>query len=233
MGVSAAPISVRIRTMAAVAEKPQVLAPAGDRFLLTGISWETYERLLEDLDRSGRRFKLTYDLGDLEIEMPLELHEILKCIVSQLLEMYLIEAGVPFMPTGATTWKRRIKEKGLEADESYYIQNVKIAESAEAVDLEREPPPDLAIESEVTKPLLPKLPVYAGLGVREIWHAKGDLTVDFLKLNEAGEYIPVDGSIAVPFFTPSMLADWIRRRMNTSHYATLQQFRSEVLAKIR
>lgn len=220
--------------MVATVEHPQPTAAAlGHRFLLSGISWDTYERLLTDLERSGRRFRLTYDCGELEIEMPLELHEMIITIIRVLLEQYLLEAGIAHMPTRATTWKRRMKEKGLEADESYYIQNVGIAENVETIDIDREPPPDLAIETEVTLPLLPKLPVYAGLGVPEIWHAKGDLTVQFLRLEASGKYVSIDRSIAVPFFTPTMLSEWLHRRAKSTHFSTLQQFRAEVLAKVR
>ena len=214
--------------MSTLAENGAKLAPEGERVVLSGISWGTYESLVAELEAAGRHVKMTYDDGDLEMQMPTRLHEIIIEFLRSLVEQYCVETGVNFMPTGATTWKRRQVQKGLEADASYYFQHVDVGESATDENLDRCPPPDLAIETEVTRPLVPKLPVYAALGVGEIWHIKADLSAKILLL-DGGSYHPADHSIAAPLFTPQLLTLWLGRRMAGEHFKTLIAFRSEVL----
>ena len=45
-----------------------LLAPPAEIIHLSGISWETYETLLEEM--SDRRLRLTYNRGNLEVMAP-------------------------------------------------------------------------------------------------------------------------------------------------------------------
>lgn len=58
---------------------------------------------------------------------------------------------------------------------------------------------------EVTGPLLPKLSVYAALGVPEIWHVKGDLNSEILHLNADGQYESRTHRAAAPLLTAAIL----------------------------
>lgn len=215
--------------MVTLTEPLSRLAPEGHRVLFSGISWETYERLSMEIEQSGRKCKITYDSGEMEVEMPTRLHEMIIEFVREMLTDYCKAKGIAYMPTGATTWRRRLKEKGLEADASFYIQRMEEAEAAADENLDLCPPPDLAIETEVTLPLLPKLPVYAGIGIPELWHIKGDFTTRILRLDERERYQPIEQSTAIPFFTPAIIQHWLERRAKGKHFETLQQFRKEVL----
>lgn len=202
-----------------------------DRVWLSGISWETYENLRDDLERSGRRLKLTYDSGELEIEVPGKIHEAVKAIVRMMLEAYLLDREIWFEPLSATLWKDRFRSKGLEADESYYFIHQKDRPASTAVDADGDPVPDMAIEVEITSPLLPKLPVYAALGVSEIWHIRTESEVEILELSD-GEYKTIPCSRFVPEFTPDLLKRYASLRIRTEDtLATLRQFRQDVLAK--
>lgn len=202
-----------------------------DRVWLSGISWETYENLRDDLERSGRRLKLTYDDGELEIEVPGKIHEAVKTIVRMMLEAYLLEREIWFEPLSATLWRDRLRSKGLEADESYYFIRHKDRPATAPVDADGDPIPDMAIEVEITSPLLPKLPVYAALGVAEIWHLRTESEVDILELFD-GKYRSVPRSRFVPEFTPELLKRYASLRIqNEDTLATLMQFRQDVLAK--
>lgn len=211
---------------------PSYPAVAGNRVLISGVSWDTYDRIRTDTDHAGDRIRLTYDAGLLELEMPSHLHEILLGITSQLLQQYLLHMGIDYSSAGSTTWKRQAEEKGLEADDCYYIQNVAAVIGKIEINLDQSPPPDLAIEAEVTRPLLPKLPVYAAIGVPEIWHVRDDERVEFLRLTDKG-YIPIERSSAVPFFTPSLLLTYFPLRLSGTTSATLQHFRENVLSRLQ
>lgn len=194
------------------------------RVILSGITWEMYEGLVDRLERAGRRLVLTYDDGELEVEMPSEIHELIKAFVRAMLEQYLIDAEMPFLPVGQTTCKRRLLGKGLEADGSYYLSNLNHISQAGDNDLERVPPPDLAIEVEVTMPLLDKLPVYAAIGIPDLWHIDESGQARILRL-ENGAYVEMPASREVPFFTAQMLTVWVTRRLKGEHFAELQSFR--------
>src|SRR5256885_1547745 len=84
------------------------------RFLLTNVSWEGYEKLLDEIGDNAVR--MVYDDGNLEFELPTELHERLTQLVGGLAVAALEFADIDFQPLGSTTWRRRPRAKGLEAD---------------------------------------------------------------------------------------------------------------------
>jgi Uma2 family endonuclease len=166
------------------------------RVTLRGVTWPLYEQLLAvTADGSSR---MTYDHGTLEIEMPSERHESLKWIAGRLIEAYAEETGVDYKALGSTTWRRQVIDGGLEADESYYIQNYQRVRGRE-VDLAVDPPPDLAIEIDLSPPDVEKTSVYTRLGVPEIWRWREErLTV--LVRQPDGSYAEQEASVALPAF---------------------------------
>lgn len=124
------------------------------RILLRGVSWEVYERLMED--NPGLRF--TYLAGDLEVMSPSDQHESEKTMLARLLEAYAEERDLVFNGFGSTTFRERAKERGLEPDECYVLQ---------AVPHPRRP--DIALEVVFTSWRLDKLEVYRGLEIPEVW----------------------------------------------------------------
>ena len=204
------------------------IADISDRLLLSDVSWQAYEAMLAEVERSGRHYKLTYDSGQMEIELPGDIHEIVKGFVRALLEAYLIDHDIDFVPLAGTTWQRRDIDKGLEADECYYIQNAHLIGSRTKLDLNHDPAPDLAIEIEATHPLLPKLPIYASMGIGEIWHIKTDGAIDVLTL-DGSRYQAARGSVAVPFFTIDRIRTYIALRHDIGHTQALRRFRDEAI----
>lgn len=98
----------------------ETLAPVEQRIQLSGISWQTYERLLAEL--SDRRLRLTYYRGNLEIMAPSPEHEFYKTIMGRFVETLAEELEVKIYPLGSTTFKRP-ELSGAEPDECFYIQN--------------------------------------------------------------------------------------------------------------
>lgn len=89
--------------------------------------------------------------------------------------------AIPRRSLGSTTWKRRELGKGCEADECYYILNHPRVRSRLEIDLSVDPPPDLVIETEVSRSPIGRMRIYAALGVPEIWRwAKRGLTAHVL-----------------------------------------------------
>src|SRR3989304_8025833 len=114
------------------------------RVLLSGISWSTFESLVAESQNHGTRF--TYDRGYLEMMSPAGEHERLKRLIGRMIEAATEELGIPISSASATTLKAEWEERGLEADESYYIANEPHVRGRDEIDLRVDPPPDLAIE---------------------------------------------------------------------------------------
>lgn len=71
-----------------------------------------------------------------------------------------------------------------------------------------DPPPDLAIEIEITRSVLNRLGIYAKLGVREVWRFDGEaLTV--LLLGPDGNYAPSPTSAAFPYLPMGEIARFL------------------------
>lgn len=166
------------------------------RVLLDGVSWTTYERLLKELN--DRPIHLTYDDGLLEIFMPGDEHERIKTITARLVEAYSDESGIDAEGLGSWTMKQKKLKKGLEPDECYYVANVKrVIGLKRKLDLRKDPPPDLAIEVDITAGSVPREPIYAALRVPEIWRYDGE-RVGVLLRRPDGTYAPAAASVAFP-----------------------------------
>jgi Uma2 family endonuclease len=180
--------------------------PLEERVVLRNVSWETYERLVEEIDNPGTR--LTYDEGLLEIMSPLEYHDRCKKLLGSLIDVLTEELDMSRRSTGSTTWKRRKKRKGLEADESYYLVSQPKVRGKKAVDLSVDPPPDLAIEVENTSSAVDKLGIYAALGVPEVWRFDGE-TLTIHGLQADGQYTEQDRSRFFPPEATVKMVEWI------------------------
>src|ERR1043166_8371613 len=127
--------------------------------VLDGISWETYESFLRDLEESGQHKRVTYDRGRMVIVTLLPKHEKWKSLLGAFVEAIADARQIPISTFGSTTWKREAKKRGLEANECFYIQHEQQMRDKLEIDLERDPPPDLCIEVDLRRTPLDKLAV--------------------------------------------------------------------------
>jgi len=180
------------------------LIPDENHQVLEGVSWETYESLLKDFEATGQRKRVTYDNGRMVIVSPLLKHESWKTLLGCIVEAICDARDIPIRTVGSTTWRRKKKKKGLEPDESVYIQHEKLVRSRLELDLKKDPPPDIAIEVDLRPYLKNKLNVYAGLGIPEVWCFDG-FELEMFALQDTQEYEKIDRSMALPFVKPSDL----------------------------
>lgn len=153
----------------------------GQRVLLRNISWDEFEQILDELGES-RASRLAYYKGMLEIMVPLAGHEDGKEIIGDLVKILLEELDIEFRSLGSTTFKRRDMASGVEPDACFYIQNEAVIRGKEKIDLNFDPPPDLAIEIDITSKSEIKNNSYQSLGVSELWIYDGrSLTINILQ----------------------------------------------------
>jgi len=149
------------------------------RILLHNASWETYERLLAEREerRSPRFF---YDRGVLEILSPSAEHDGVSRVIAALVELLAEEADTDLFNAGSTTFKREDLARGFEPDECFYFGGNagrvrELVAGKGNIDLDAgDPAPDLVVEVDIASPSLDKLPIYARLGVREVWRHAGN-----------------------------------------------------------
>ena len=198
--------------------------------LLRGVSWGTYERLLDEHNESaGPRF--TYDDGNLEI-MTLSIeHEDPNRTLASLVEFILCEWDVDFLSAGSNTFKSASLKKGFEPDTSFYIEQVERIRGKKRLDLAVDPPPELVIEIEVTEPLLPRLPIFAAMRVPEIWVSESD-TVRILRLDR-GRYREVKRSAALSPLSAEIITDFLQRRLEMKRPAWARAVREWAQAQRR
>lgn len=208
------------------------LSPSSSHSLveLENISWGLYELLLRELD--GQHVRITYDNGRMVLMSPLPIHEKLKRLLGSLIETTASTLDIPVAMLGSTTWKRRDIAKGLEPDECYYVQNEFRVREQDDFDLTRDPPPDLAIEIDITHSPLDRGSIYAGFGVNEVWRHDGQ-RIEFLKLNASGKYEPINVSEAFPNITPDLIDRFISLRKTMADTQVLARFRDWLVEHVK
>jgi Uma2 family endonuclease len=182
--------------MSTVEAPAPVLTQPAQRFVLNNVSWEQYGKFLEAIGENHVR--VTYDRGRLELMSPQSLHERYKHFFSLFLLALSKATGVKIYGMGSTTFRSPNADRGLEPDESYYIQSAAQVRDLTAVDLTVDPPPDLAIEIDITSSVLNRMEVYAGLGILEVWRCDGQVLEAYC-LGADRRYERTPNSAAFPF----------------------------------
>jgi len=155
-----------------------------NRIVLYNISWQKFANLLLDLGES-RTARVAYDNGVLEIMTPLPEHEYYKEIISDIIKDTAEVLELDYECYGSTTWKQELKKAGVEPDNCFYFQNEAMIRGKLQFDLNQDPPPDLAVEIDVTSKSLNRFPIYARLGVPEIWcYDSGEIKIYHLQGEE-------------------------------------------------
>jgi Uma2 family endonuclease len=182
----------------------QIETLAGQSTVLHEIDWQQFESILQDLG-DKRRSRIAYLNGVLEIAMPLPEHEKIKVLIGDFVKALLETMEIDFEGFGSTTFKRVDKLAGLEPDDCFYIQNNVAMRGIRKLDMTIDPPPDLAIEVDVTSKT--KFEVYRVLGVPELWLYDETLKIYIL---HDGDYVesqlsPIFGNLPIRDVIPQFL----------------------------
>lgn len=199
------------------------LATPTDVIHLSGISWQTYETLLQEL--SDRRLRLTYNRGTLEIMAPSPEHELGKEVLGRFVETLAEELKVQIYPLGSTTFKRP-ELSGAEPDKCFYIRNINAVRGKKRLDFTQDPPPDLMVEIDLTSRSSNRLQVYADLGVAEVWIYDGEFLI--IKQLQNGAYITSQTSqffLNVPI---PKIASFLQQAETMDYLELVKTFRSWV-----
>jgi Uma2 family endonuclease len=205
-------------------ELKRIRVPPGQRVLLQDVSWQEFEVILEDLGEH-RASRVAYDKGTLEIMTPLPEHETNKELVSDLVKALLEELDIEFCSLGSTTFQNKEMNKGIEPDNCFYIQNEAVVRGKNWLDLTIDPPPDLALEIDITSRTHPT--IYEALGVPELWRFENDtLQINVLK---EGKYIKSEYSPKFPSLPlVEIIPQYLKQCRTVGRNKTMRAFRAWV-----
>lgn len=205
------------------ASKGRSAEDSREHVLLYPVSWQTYVELNEHNARHA--LKMTFTDGRLEIMAPRRDHGIISHFLATMVTVTSEELNIPAVSYRDSTWKRTDMEKGLEADDCFYIQHAELADQKGVeMSIPENPPPDLAIETDITHSDLDKEAVYAALGVPELWRWD-DGMMRIRVLGENGRYGDSEASRALPVLTSRLIQEWVQRRLGEGEWKTRLAFR--------
>ena len=199
----------------------QLDVPPGHRVMFRDVSWQEFESILAELG-DHRAARLAYSKGTLEIRMPLPEHEVDKEIIGDMVKILLEELEIERECFGSTTFKRQDMAQGVEPDQSFYIQNYSQMIGKRRIDLSVDPPPDLAIEVDVTSKT--QLDAYEALAVPELWcYQQGRLQISVLR---DGKYVKTEVSSIFPELPLiEILSQFIQQSLTEGTSPALRAFR--------
>lgn len=211
--------------MTALVTKPigQLHLAPGSVVTIPGVTWHEFEAILTERIQH-KHGRIAYYQGTLEIMVPLPEHERPKELISDIVKALLKKQRIPYEPFGSTTFKQ-LGTAGIEPDACFYIQN-----ASQIIGRRRlqpgDPPPDLAIESDVTSKTT--IDAYKAIGVPEVWiFDSGHLKIYVLQENS---YVEKDQS---PTFPDISIVDIVNKTVERSwkigSYRALLEFEETVL----
>jgi Uma2 family endonuclease len=190
--------------------------------LLEGVTWETYQALLKDLG-NHRSSRLAYNQGILEIIMPSDFHEMINRLLEAIVRALTEELGMKIKGYGSTTLDREDLARGVEPDSCFYIQNVDQI-IGKKLDIPSDPPPDLAIEVDVTSSSRRRLGIDLQLQIPEVWRYTEQQGLVIYQL-QAGEYQECEFSPTFPMISGKVLQPFLQQANSEDDNAVIRALR--------
>jgi Uma2 family endonuclease len=215
-----------------IAQVPPPVPGGEQRLLLHAMSWQAYQTIGEVL-RDRPSLRLTYDRGSLEIMTTSPEHEKYKKRLSRILETLAEEFNLPLETAGNMTFQRPDLDQGLEADDCFWIEHEAQVRGKLKWDPDRDPPPDLALEIEVSRSALSRMSIYAALRVPQVWRFDGETLRAYL-LQPDQTYQPAERSPTFPSVPLQEIVRFLKPSESMDYLGVVRAFRAwlrELLAK--
>ena len=193
--------------LAAKPPPPAIDLDEVQHFVLDGVTWSFYEHLLKEI--GDRPIRVTFDDGTIEVMAPLSEHEIPKEFIGWMIKSLALLINRPMKLGGSTTFRRREKQKGLEPDDCYFFESAPKMQRVKRWNAKIHPAPDLAVEIDIFSRSIDREPIYAALGVRELWRYDGQNLRCYHLIDN--QYSLRKHSKAFPFLEVGLLRQFLDR----------------------
>ncbi len=205
--------------------------PLHPAMLVAGVTWSEYERVVAKRDLERRPVRITYSAGSLELVTHGNLHERYKSLLGRVVSALCEELNVPMVLGGNCTIRREDLDRGFEPDDWFYLgANATLMTEATAtrvLDFAHDPSPDLAIEVEITRSLLDRLPLFQAVRIPELWRFDGTRFEIWLFQND-NTYALAQQSRYFPAVTAAAIAGCLLDLATLDDAARLRRFRQWV-----
>ncbi|MCV3214409.1 Uma2 family endonuclease [Plectonema radiosum NIES-515] len=206
----------------------QIIVKPGHQTLLKDITWQQLENILEEMGEK-RAARISYSHGWLEIMVPLPEHEKDKEYIGDLVKILLEKLQIDFEALGSTTLKNERMRQAVEPDTCFYIQNQAAVIGKNRLDLNIDPPPDLAIEIDITSRT--RFDNYEILGVPELWrYTQKGLEISLL---QQGKYIKSESSPNFPDIPIiELVNEYVQQCLTIGRSQAIRNFRTLIANNI-
>ena len=115
-------------------------------------------------------------------------------------------------------------KRGFEPDASFYIQHAAAGHGHTAIDLDVDPPPDVIIEIDLSHPSLDKFPIYAALGVPEVWRYAEQQVHIYRRVDDT--YTEMTSSAILPGVTNAHLTEFVQTGLELPRLTWIRRVRA-------
>ncbi|MBE9128363.1 MULTISPECIES: Uma2 family endonuclease [unclassified Coleofasciculus] len=199
--------------------------PPGGEVILRHQTWLDYEKLLESRqDKAAIKIYFDVETQEIRIMAPLPGHGKKSDTLSDLVKALLRHQGQDWDSFDPITLKR-FEQAGLEPDSCFYIQNRQAILGKERIDLEIDPPPDLALEIDLTSSTKPE--DYQGIGVPELWIYRRKVL--YLYLFDGQQYQQSPNSLTFPGIpVKQLIPNYVERAWEAGSSIALREFENKL-----
>ena len=194
--------------------------------LFEGVSWDQY---LAIRDACQENVRITYDNGRMEImPPPMFDHGGRVGVLSRLVEAYLDAFDLEWTKYNVVDLGRQDLAKVAQGDETYYVRAQPPPADVRDVDLAVHNPPDLVVEVDVTNTSIPKDPIYAALGVAEVWRYRDDDLRIGVRRNDCSGYDRAASSGLLPDLPVESLVEHLRLSRTLAQPAVVRRWKQSL-----
>lgn len=193
----------------------------GQIAIFHSVTWEEYEELLEQVGES-HGLRISYNDGTLKVMSLSPEHEKYAYFINSLMVHIRLRLRVNILFFGSMTMRKRKKSKGNEPDACFYVQTAAAIGNRIELDFTVDPPPDVVVEVDIHHDSTGNYPIYAALGVPEIWRYDGwEATIYHL---QGSDYVEAGASRALPMITSAILTEYLARLRQEGEFAAITAF---------
>lgn len=192
--------------------------PEATVVIFNDVTWDDYEELLAQVgEASGLR--ISFNEGILKVMTLSPEHEKFVRFIDRLVSTLSLRLRINVLFFGSATMRKKKKNKGNEPDASFYVQTAAAIGNRIQLDMAVDPPPDVVLEVDVHHDSRDNYPIYAALGVPEIWRYDGhEVTIYHL---EQDGYVSAKISKALPVLTPGVLTEYLMRMQKDGEFKAI------------
>ena len=202
--------------------------PADSVLIQHDVTWDEYEELLTAMGEA-KGLRISYGEGRLQIMTLSPKHEKYARLIDLLVGLLSVRLHTRVLFYGSSTIKKQREQKGAEPDGCFYVEKANLVGKKDQIDFNTDPPPDIVVEVDLHHESISKFPIYATLGVPEIWRYEGE-SLTIYQLRES-EYVASESSQSLPLLTGAVLTDFLRRIPDEDQYEILLAFENWLRAQ--